>query len=121
MPGMIQSVKLAVRGGAILPPRPPDGSGRVAAVSAHLARHPLQDSTLGRTRQEEVVVRVAVDVHEAWGSRQALGADPPVRCPGTEITAHGDKPATVYGEIAFHRRRSTSVVNLRPANQDVKD
>ena len=120
VPGVVQTVDLAIRLGAILPPGPPDGGGRIAAVPPDLARHPLEHGALGRPREEEVVIGVAVDVHEARGRRQVSGVDHPSRPRRGQVASHGDDPVAGDGDIGSRRGTAAPVKDLRPADQDVQ-
>ncbi len=120
VPAVVQAVHFADDPGPVLPPGPPDGGGRVPAVSPDLAGHPLEDGALGRGGQEQVVIGVAVDVHKARAGRQPLRLDDPAGGRPFGLLAHGQNAIPVDGDVAGQRGSPAAVEDGGPANQDIQ-
>ena len=117
---MLEAIDFPVGPLPICPPGPPDGRGGITAIAADLGGHPLQDRALGRRGEQQVVVRVAVDVHKTRRGGQPSRIDDPVGVRASRLwTDRLDRvPRDSNGPRAG--RAAFAVVDLRATDQDIR-
>ncbi|MBF8262174.1 MAG: hypothetical protein HW376_1703 [candidate division NC10 bacterium] len=118
LPLVIEAIEVTVGGRALLEPRSPDRRRRVAAIAADLERDPLPDRAVGRRLNQEVIIGVRVDVHEAGREREAGRLDDPPSSGAVDLTNLRD-PVASHGEIGPPRLRPGPVDQVGPSDYQV--